>query len=323
MNAGDLPDAVTGASPADQLSPAPAAGGLGGHSVDVRMVTDAGHPGRPNEDFTGAIPGAVVLLDGAGIPGTESICCHGVAWYTHRLGGALLGRLSRDAGQDLAAILAAAIGELAADHRDTCDIANPSSPQATVAMIRTAGDQLDYLVLADCFVIVGQARGSPLVITDEREVTARRSCSAPLAGIPQGTAEYESVRDDCIAALQARRNHEGGYWIAKDDPRAAGEAVTGSYPLRALDSAALLSNGAGRIVSPYALTSWPGVLDLLGAGGPGEIIRRVRQAEADNSGTPAAVVPDDATVAYWRLQHHDWQRQQQLGGYGREAFSFL
>jgi len=265
------------------------------------MATDAGHRGRPNEDFTGAVPGAVVLLDGAGIPGTESICRHGVAWYTHRLGGALLGRLSRDDQRDLAEVLAAAIDELAADHRGTCDITNPSSPQATVAMIRTSGEQLDYLVLADCFVIVSQTRGSPLVMTDEREVTARRICLAPLAGVAHGTAEYESVRDECIAALQARRNRDGGYWIAKDDPRAAGEAVSGSYPLRGLDSAALLSNGASRIVSPYAVTSWPGVLELLGAEGPGEIIRRVRQAEADDSGDPAAAVPDDATVAYWRL----------------------
>ena len=57
------------------------------------MATSAGEAGRPNEDFAGAVPGAAVLLDGAGIPGTESICSHGVAWYTHRLGGALLGRL--------------------------------------------------------------------------------------------------------------------------------------------------------------------------------------------------------------------------------------
>jgi hypothetical protein len=51
------------------------------------MATGAGRAGQPNEDFAGAVPGAV-LLDGAGIPATESICSRGVAWYTHRLGGA-------------------------------------------------------------------------------------------------------------------------------------------------------------------------------------------------------------------------------------------
>jgi hypothetical protein len=262
------------------------------------MATSAGHPGRPNEDFVGAVPSAVVLLDGAGIPGTESICRHGVAWYTHRLGGALLARLSRDDGRDLTAVLGDAIDEIAADHRSTCDITNPSSPQATVVIARLQGSLLDYLLLADSFLVLDQVSGGPLLISDEREVTARHICTAPLAGAARGTAEYERIRDQCIEALRARRNHAGGYWIAKDDPHAAEEAVTGTCPLRDLHSAALLSNGASRIVSPYALTSWPGMLQLLRTGGPAEIIRRVRQAEAAISHSPAAEAPDDATVAH-------------------------
>lgn len=266
--------------------------------MHVSMATSAGKAGQPNEDFAGAVPGAAVLLDGAGIPGTESICSHGVAWYTHRLGGALLGRLSRDDGRDLAAILATTIGEIAADHRGTCDITNPSSPQATVVIVRAHGGRLDYLVLADSFLVLDQVCGGPQVITDEREVTTRRICTASLDGVPRGTPDYDRIRDSCIEALQARRNQPGGYWIAKDDPHAAEEAVTGSRPLHDLDSIALLSNGASRIVSPYGLTDWPGVLELLGANGPADIIRGVRQAEARTSGGPDAQVPDDATVAH-------------------------
>jgi hypothetical protein len=52
--------------------------------------------------------------------------------------------------------------------------------------------------------------------------------------------------------------------------------VTGSRHLHDLNSVALLSNGASRIVSPYGATDWPGVLELLGADGPAAIIRRVR-----------------------------------------------
>lgn len=264
--------------------------------MHVSVATSAGHAGRPNEDFAGAVPGAAVLLDGAGIPGTESICSHGVAWYTHRLGGALLGRLSRGDGTGLAAILAAGIGEIAADHRVTCDIANPSSPQATVAIVRFHEGRLDHLLLADSFLLLDPVRGGPQVLTDEREVTARRLCTAPLDDVPVGTPEYERVRDSCIEALWARRNQPGGYWIAKDDPRAAEEAVIGSRPLPDVDGVALLSNGAGRIVSPYGLTDWPGVLRLLAAHGPAEVLRRVRQAETRTSGRSDAPVPDDATV---------------------------
>jgi hypothetical protein len=263
------------------------------------MATSAGSAGQPNQDFVGAVPGAVVLLDGAGIPGTESICCHGVAWYTHRLGGALLGRLSQDDGQDLVMILADAIGEIADDHRGGCDIAHPSSPQATVLIVRTHQGRLDHLVLADSFLVLAQVGGDPQVITDEREVTAWRICTEPLAGVPRGTPEYDRVRDSCIEALWARRNQPGGYWIAKDDPRAAEEAVTGSRSLHDVAGAALLSNGAGRIVNPYGLTDWRGLLELLGSAGPTDVIGRVRQAEAGLSAGPEAPVPDDATVAHW------------------------
>ncbi|MEU6077180.1 hypothetical protein [Micromonospora sp. NPDC047074] len=264
----------------------------------VSMATSAGRAGRPNEDFVGAVPGAAVLLDGAGIPGTESICSHGVAWYTHRLGGALLGRLSRDDGRDLAAILATAIDEIAAEHRGTCDITNPSSPQATVLIVRAHRGRLDHLLLADSFLVLDRVGGSPQVVTDEREIDSRRACAAALDGVPRGTPEYDRVRASCVEALRARRNQPGGYWIAKDDPHAAEEAVTGSRPLPDLRGVALLSNGASRIVSPYGLADWPGVLELLDAHGPAEIIRRVRRAEARTGGDPDAPLPDDATVAH-------------------------
>jgi Protein phosphatase 2C len=257
------------------------------------MATDSGHADRSNEDFVGAVPGAAVLLDGAGIPGSESICAHGVAWYTHRLGGALLGRLSRGDGEDLAAILATAIDEIAAEHRDTCDLAHPNSPQATVLIVRARGGGLDYLMLADSFLVLDTVRGAPQVVTDEREVAAKHACSAPLRGVPVGTPEFDRILDACKQDLRARRNQPGGYWIAKDDPRAAAEAVTGSRPLPDLNGAALLSNGASRIVSPYDLTDWPGVVELLDTDGPAEIIRRVRRSEAAGGHDR-----DDATVAH-------------------------
>jgi Protein phosphatase 2C len=260
--------------------------------VKISLTTSAGHAGRPNEDFVGTTPGAVVLLDGAGIPGSESLCSHGVAWYTYRLGGALLGWLSRDDRPDLAAILAAAIGEIADEHRDTCDIANPSSPQATVAIVRAGSGRLEYLLLADSYLVLDRGSAGPQVLTDPREVENRRVCSAPLSGVPTGTPEYDRILASCSTEMRARRNQPGGYWIAKDDPRVASEAVTGT--LSDVHGFALLSNGASRIVEPYGLTDWPGMLALLGAGGPGEVIRRVRDAEAGF----AAPAPDDATVAH-------------------------
>jgi Protein phosphatase 2C len=271
--------------------------------MHVAMATSPGTPGQPDQDFVGAVPGAVVLLDGAGIPGTESICRHGVAWYTHSLGGALLGRLSRDGGQDLVTILSDAIEQIAGEHRFTCDITNPSSPQATVAIFRSDGKRAEFLMLADSVLVLDKPAGNPKVITDQREVAVRRECSAILDGIAKGTPEYNQACEAYIEAVRARRNQPGGYWIAKDDPYAATEARAGSFAVRDLSGVAMLSNGASRIVDAYGLAGWPEVLEVLRASGPGEIIRRVRRAEASDAagGRPGARSPDDATVAYCRI----------------------
>ncbi len=249
--------------------------------MKVVTATSPGHVGRPNEDFVGDVPGVVVLLDGAGIPGTEAICRHGVAWYSHTLGDTLLGRLAREVGTDLVAALADSIEEVAGRHRHTCDLDNPSSPQSTVAIVRFDDDRAYFLVLADAYVVLDMVDAPPQVVTDAREVSVRRDCTAALHGLPAGTPEYEHARQSVIHALQARRNQPGGYWIAKDDPYAATQAVTGSVPRGRLNSAALLSNGASRIVDPYQLAGWPTVLELARTRGPGEILRQTGAAERE------------------------------------------
>ncbi len=272
--------------------------------MKVVMATSPGHVGGPNQDFVAAAPGIVVLLDGAGIPGTEEICRHGVAWYSHTLGATLLASMTREGGTDPVVALADSIEQVARQHRHTCDIADPSSPQATVAVIRFEDDRADYLVLADAFVVVAPVDAGPHVITDSREVTVRRECSSLLHGLPVGTIDYERTWLSVVDALRARRNQSGGYWIAKDDPHAATEAVTGSVPLEDLNGAALLSNGASRIVDPYRLAQWPAVLELLRTSGPDALLRRMRRAETEAGAArslPGFESPDDATVAYCDL----------------------
>lgn len=259
----------------------------------VSMTSVAGHAGRANEDFAGAGPAAAVVIDGAGIPGAESVCRHGVAWYASRLGGGLLGRLSRrpegTPEPGLADLLAETIERVTDEHRDTCDVADPISPMATVAMLRVSGGRADYLVLGDTTVAFGRTGEGPLVVTDPREVSISRPYRAALEATAEGSDESRRI----LREFRARRNQPGGFWLAKDDPRAAGEAVTGSCPTAGLSDAVLLSNGARRIVDQFQLTDWPGLLSLLAADGPAEVIRRVREAEARH-----AVPTDDATIAY-------------------------
>jgi len=269
--------------------------------VKVVMASSPGHVGRSNEDFVGAVPGAVVLLDGAGIPETDSVCHHGVAWYSHTLGATLLGRLSGEPAPDLVGALSDSIGLVSAQHRHTCDIGNPISPQATVAIVRYDEERADFLVLADVFVVLDSSESGPQVVADSREVGVRGECTEVLRGLSPGTPEHERALRSATDAFRARRNQPGGYWIAKDDPHAATQAVTGSVPVGQLNGAALLSNGASRVVDPYCLAEWPAVLDLIRTKGPDEVIRRVRGAETEARAAgsiPDTHRPDDATVAY-------------------------
>ncbi|MFJ5723128.1 integrase [Streptomyces sp. NPDC093149] len=255
----------------------------------VTMTSAAARTGRTNEDFTGALPTAAVLIDGAGIPGAESVCRHGVAWYASRLGGSLLGLLSLVRDRGLPALLAEAIEQVTDDHRGICDVTDPISPSATVAVLRLSDGLVEYLVLGDSVVVLDRADGAPLVVSDPREVIISRSYRSALRATAAGSEEYHRV----LRSLRACRNRPGGFWVAKDDPRAADEAITGSCPVSELTGAVLLSNGAARVVDRFRLTDWPGVMAVLKSSGPAEVVDRVRQAEARR-----AVAADDATIAY-------------------------
>lgn len=259
----------------------------------VTMASAPAWTGRTNEDFVSAVPTAVVLIDGAGgVSGSDSVCRHGVAWYAGRLGGELLGLLSLDADRTLPALLSDAIERVADAHRVTCDLADPRSPWATVAILRVCDGCADYLVLGDSVLVLDRA-GAPLVVSDQREVTIGRPYRSALEAASPGSTEYEQIRREAIDVLRANRNQPGGYWVAKEDPRAAAEAIVGGCHISELTGAVLLSNGASRIVDRFRLADWPEVLAVLASSEPDAIIHRVRQAEARQ-----AVAADDATIAH-------------------------
>jgi hypothetical protein len=256
----------------------------------VALGTDAGHAGRSNEDFAAAAPLGAVLVDGAGIPGAGAVCRHGVAWYARRLGGAVLALLDE---RPLRTVVAEAITTVAESHRGTCAVADAISPSAAVAVVRVAGGVIDYLLLGEATIVIGRPESGPEVVTDLREARVVESFLPALRTAGKGSAEYQRL----LQELRSRRNSPGGFWVAKDDPAAAEHAVVGSVQIDGPVEAVLLSNGASRLVDRFGLTDWSGLLTLVaGTDGPGELIRRVRQAE-----NREAVPADDATVVHCHL----------------------
>src|SRR4051794_36641261 len=105
------------------------------------LATDAGSADRPTEDWACVTPQVLIVLDGA-TARTETGCVHGVAWFTRRLGIALLDLASEPAA-DLVAGLGDAIARVASEHPG-CDLTHQGTPSAGVAILRADGR---YLVL--------------------------------------------------------------------------------------------------------------------------------------------------------------------------------
>jgi hypothetical protein len=246
--------------------------------MDFAFATEPA-PGRRNEDHLVVSDGFAILLDGVTQPpGLASGCRHGPEWLVRTLGADLALALSADRATGLVEALAAAIDTVRSRHAHTCDLTNPNSPSATVAMVRERDRHLDYLVLCDSTVVFENA-GGIVVISDDR--TAR------LPGYDRAT----------VARL---RNRRGGFWVASTDPAAAAEAVTGSVDRTELRRLLLCTDGVSRLVDFFGW-SWAEIFRLAERGGPRAVIEAVRAGEVerpDRLANPGRTVKrhDDATL---------------------------
>lgn len=274
--------------------------------MEVRFVTEKA-PGRDvNEDAVFAFPDMVGVLDGASVlPGMQTGCIHGPAWYVGRLAAWIgLANVRLGAEGSLSDVLAVAIEGVAAEHASTCDLSCSETPASTVTMVRARGDVLEYLVLCDSPLVLDLG-GPPVVVDDRRFADAMATLKAEVfaTAAPIGSPGHA----ESLARIARHRrdgvNQEGGYWVAAANPEAAHHAVTGSLPLRGADrvrTAALLTDGAADAVDLFGFFDWPGLMQLLRADGPSELIRQIRTAElADKDGLarPRYKRHDDVTVA--------------------------
>lgn len=269
--------------------------------MQVTVATLPATPDRDNEDFVGTIPDAVVLIDGAGSAGAESGCRHGVAWYSHRLGTAILTALAK--GLTPRDALREAIADVADLHRDTCDLSHPGTPSATVLVASIRDDALDYLVLADSVLLLRTGH-EVRAVSDEREAAVGAQYRADMDAAPNGTPEHDQALTTYITTMREHRNRPDGFWVASTDPDAADEAIIDSVPLADLDAFALLSDGASRLADRFGLTDWNGILRTLHESGPAALIRQTRDEEdsdPDGYRWPRGKAYDDATAAYVAL----------------------
>jgi Protein phosphatase 2C len=244
--------------------------------MQVTFATDAGTPGKPNEDYAVIGPGWAILLDGATAPqGIDSGCIHDVPWLVRHLADNIARSLMLE-DLPLTEILAEAIRATCKAHEGTCDLSNPDSPSSTCAIIRLRGRALDYLVLGDTDLVLHQD-GHMRAVHDDR--TEKLPGGRPYS--------YQLVRE--------HRNQPGGFWVASTKPEAAYEALHGCAGF--VTEAALLTDGVVRLADWYGW-DWERMFTVLRhEGGPSGLIRRVRDTERAQ-GVPFGKKHDDATAVY-------------------------
>lgn len=225
--------------------------------MHITSLSDPAVPGA-DEDAAGVLGEVAVVLDGAGVPARfRSGCRHGVAWFSHALAARLLAR-AQDPSLALAGALAAAIGEVRSLHEHECDL-EAGGPSATVAAVRRTGTHLEHLVLCDASLLLEHCDGSVVRLTDRRiEEVVRREHGAE--------------------AIEACRNAPGGFWVARHEPAAADEALTGRVPLADLAAVHLLSDGVTRAVELLGLHDDVSLARALSAD-PRAVISSIRRAE--------------------------------------------
>jgi hypothetical protein len=224
--------------------------------VDFAFATESS-PGRLNEDYLLISESFAIVLDGATeLPGLDSGCVHGPRWLVRALGGRLAEALSGEPEVDLRQALATALIEVGDRHRGTCDLRNPHSPSATLAIVRQRGESLDYLVLCDSAVVFEDAHGVTWVNDDRVD-------------------RLPAYDRQTVGRL---RNAAGGFWVASTAPEAAAEAVIGSIGCAGLRRLLLCTDGVSRLVEFFG-HDWPQVFEVAEASGPRGVIETLRAAE--------------------------------------------
>jgi hypothetical protein len=258
--------------------------------VRVTFASDGGS-GESNEDIVAAADGVVVVLDGVSKWYTaESGCVHGTVWYVRQLSDRILMHATRDMPPELSLseAVGAALGDVARSHADTCDLTHPWSPAATVAVLRETESSVDYLILADCVIVV-ETNFGVTALTDTRLAELLRRVRHPDAS--------EDLKQHLRDGLHRLRNHPDGYWVASADPAAAANAITGSIARDAIRRAALLTDGASCLVDDYAQATWPQLLQL-GPDGLIDEVRRHEKNDPDRARWRRSKIHDDATAAF-------------------------
>ena len=280
--------------------------------TNVRVRSAQTAEAAVGQDRLFILPNAVLVLDGTSgdlpsdaIPAGESERSDG-GWYAERLGSALVAALAEEPRAGLTETLAAAIANVA----KTFGLDAETSPESTVAIARWDEENVDALVLGDSRVAAIHLNGSLGELCDRRIQGVATDLRERYKARLRDRHGFDDAHVRAIADVRAEerrvRNLPGGYPIAATDPGAAGEALTGTWPVAALAGVGLATDGAWRGRHLYQeIPPWPMLLKRIEFLAPKALLVAVHEAEnndPDGRQWPRPVRHDDKTLAVVSLR---------------------
>lgn len=276
------------------------------HSGPFTFASASGMDRAHNEDVARVMGTCAWVLDGADDPlADESACRHDALWYVDELDTALSHHLSES--RPLDEDLAQSIREVAGLHRSICN--SPSrQPCATVAIVRVGRQYIDYLVLGDASLLIGEVDSTSHLSDKRLQMVAPEVRNEIVARLRAGHGYDDPGRGALLRSLaeaeREARNSDDGYWVASYAPDAAFRAITKSLPVEEnRGGIALMSDGLERALSVFQIfANCDQMLKVLVERGPAWCIDCVRDAEMkDRSGQtyPRTKFSDDASAVVW------------------------
>ena len=136
-------------------------------------------------------------------------------------------------------------------------------------------------MLGDTTILLEEPTGLRVVTDDRLEHVAAGQHHA-MHQHTTGSVDHARRFAELVTEQRRHRDHPDGFWVASTDPAAARHALTDPVARDGRQRAAVLSDGATRLVDRFGLLDWPGFLDVLAEQGPDASLPR---SERPNTAT--------------------------------------
>lgn len=183
-------------------------------------------------------------------------------------------------------------------------------PSAAVAMVRVSGGKLEYLVLGDALVAIGNGNGhGVLVVEDKALAPLDRKAVEEKTRLQREKGMTSSQARTAITQLLRKHrslvNRPGGYWVFNADPDACYRAKTGAIEGARGVRVLLATDGFTRLVDVFGYATWEGLLAReLATKTLRELAAALRSLEAADQeclAYPRFATYDDATAVYFEV----------------------